>query len=71
MLRIIPIEALRIAKDSGRFFEGNAVFPQVAKGFAGVPGEHINVYTMSKEGCQPDVSWVRYNKGRSQLVWTF
>jgi len=52
VLEIIPIQSLRVAEDGGSFLEGNAVLPQVANGFARVPREHINVYTLIKEGRQ-------------------
>ena len=52
VLEIIPIQSLGVAEDGGSLIEGNAVLSQVAEGFARVPREHINVYTLIKEGRQ-------------------
>ncbi len=56
MLEIIPLESLRIAENSGRLLEGNAVLSFVAKGFARVPREHISVYTLIMRERQLDLA---------------
>src|SRR5713226_4454006 len=56
MLEIIPLESLRVAENSGRLLEGNAVLSFVAKGFARVPREHISVYTLIMRERQLDLA---------------
>ena len=46
MLEIIPVKSFPIAEHSGRFLKGDAVFLEVGNGFALIPREHINVYTL-------------------------
>jgi len=52
MAEIFPIQAFGIAEDGGGFFKGNAVLLQICQRFPGVPGEHINVYTLIRGGCK-------------------
>ena len=47
MAEIFPIETFGITEDGRGFFKGNAVLLQIGSRFAGIPREHINVYTIS------------------------
>jgi hypothetical protein len=41
MLEIVPIQSLGVSEHRSRFFERNAVFPQIGEGLGNVPREHL------------------------------
>src|SRR5260370_10840987 len=49
---IVPVERFGVGEDGGRLLERDAVLFQVAQGLPGVPGEHITVYTLIRQGCK-------------------
>ncbi len=52
VLDLLPVQAIRIAENSRCLLEWDAVLLVVLQGFAGVPGEHISVYTLIGRRCQ-------------------
>ena len=68
MLEVIPIQSLGIAENGSRFLERDAVLSQVADGFASVPREHINVYTLIRRWCQIGFARSR-NQDRTEIIF--
>jgi hypothetical protein len=55
VFQVFPLEGIWISKYGGRLLERDAVVSKIPGGFSGIPGEHINVYTiigldMSRKG---------------------
>jgi hypothetical protein len=46
VFEILLIESLGIAENGGSFFKWDSMLLIVLQGLAGVPGEHIYVYTL-------------------------
>ena len=46
MFKVLPVQAVRIGKDSRRFFKRDAMLLTILRGFLGIPREHITVYTL-------------------------
>jgi hypothetical protein len=46
MFGVVPIQSFGIAENSSALFERHAVLLEAAQGFAGIPREHILVYTL-------------------------
>jgi len=63
MLRVVPIQGFRVAENGGRLFKRYAVLLEVARGFAGIPREHISVYTLIAEIWEA-VLWAWAGAGR-------
>lgn len=52
MLGIVPIEGVGIGENGGGFSKRDTVFLEVVEGLAGVPREHIYVYTLIGRDCK-------------------
>jgi len=46
MLGVVPVQSFRVAENRGGLLKRHAVLLEVAQGFAGIPREHIIVYTL-------------------------
>jgi hypothetical protein len=51
MLKILPVESVRIAKNRGCFLKRDSMLFIVLQGLAGIPREHIIVYTLIALDC--------------------
>src|SRR5215472_5367535 len=55
MLRVVPIQSFRVAENRGGLFKRHAMLLEVAQGFAGIPREHIIVYTLIRADWEGDL----------------
>lgn len=55
MLRVVPIQTFGVAEDHGGLLKRHSVLLEVAQGFAGIPREHILVYTLIQEDWEQEI----------------
>ncbi len=53
MANIVSVQSIGIAENGRSFFERNPVFLEIRDGFAIIPREHANVYTVIRSSLQP------------------